>query len=666
MFPDRRRTRSLLLFSAVAIAAAACGDRTQLTSTLNPGDASRAAAAPQSGAKIKVKTLQLSSNTLSIDGPAVSGNVSLANSGSPIDGVSIRGQIVQGSATQQAMLMPLNCAGTPATLQGGSCDMTFNASVSSSATGTGTLAPGSAVFVLDVIQTVGSTVTVLATKSLTVNLVAPAAISSLTLNSTTLAIDGPSVGWTATLSNPGVIQKDVFMQGVIIQGSTQKGAGGATVTCGAAIGVLPPGTCTFSFTVTAANAAGGPGTLVPGAATFQLQLLESDGTTTTVLDTRIVAIVLVPNNRSTITSVVATPQNFAINGPSTTVTVVLNNSTGAPVSGLRLAETLMQDPTQRAAGGAPLSCGSGDGVLPTGDCTMTLPASASNSATGSGMLTANLAFLNVDLVQSTGSGDLTLDTKSYAVGLLPPPTPTITAVTLGSPYVVLNGGSASYSVSLGNQNINSFSNTILELAIVQGGNAPVNVGGGSVSCGAGTGVVPTGTCNTSGTFSASNSGTTLVAGSATLQVKLIQFSESFPTFDTKTVPITIVPNTPSIVSLQLQSTTITIGSFTNYTVTVYNPTASTLTIAFVQGEMLQGSTDRAAAGTNVTCAGSGDLPPGACTFQFIAVASNDAGGSGTLVAGGATFQLTFSVFNQSTNTTTTYDVKSVAVTLVNP
>jgi hypothetical protein len=663
MFPDRRSTRGLLLFSAIA--AAACGDRTQLTSTLSPEGASRAAAAPQSGSKIKVKTLQLSSNSLSIDGPAASGNVSLANSGSPIDGVSIRGQIVQGSVSRQAMLMQLNCAGTPATLPGGACDMTFNASASNSASGTGTLAAGSAVFTLDVIQTVGTTVTVLATKSLTVNLVAPVAISSLTLNSTTLTIDGPSVGWTATLSNPGLILKGVFMQGIIIQGSTQKGAGGATVTCGAALGVLPPGTCTFSFTVTAANAAGGPGTLVPGAATFQLQLLQTDGTTTTVLDTKTVAITLVPN-RPTITSVVATPQDFAIDGPSTTVTVVLNNSTGAPISGLRLADTLVQGAARRAAGGATLSCGADAGVMPTGDCTITLPASASNSAAGTGTLTANVASLNVDLVQSTGSGDLTLDTKSYAVGLLPPPTPTITAVTLGSPYVVLNGGSASYSVSLGNQNINSFSNTILELAIVQGGNAPVNVGGGSVSCGAGTGVVPTGTCNTSGTFSASNSGTTLVAGSATLQVKLIQFSESFPTFDTKTVPITIVPNTPSIVSLQLQSTTITIGSFTNYTVTVYNPTASTLTIAFVQGEMLQGSTDRAAAGTNVTCAGSGDLPPGACTFQFIAVASNDAGGSGTLVAGGATFQLTFSVFNQSTNTTTTYDVKSVAVTLVNP
>ncbi|HET7372838.1 MAG TPA: hypothetical protein VFJ20_05610, partial [Gemmatimonadaceae bacterium] len=268
-------------------------------------------------------------------------------------------------------------------------------------------------------------------------------------------------------------------------------------------------------------------------------------------------------------------------------------------------------------------------------------------------------------IQNTGSGDQTLDTMSYTVGLEPPPTPTITSVTLGTSNVILDGPATSYTITLNNQNINSFSSMILQLSIVEG-TTTVGVGGGNVDCGAGTGVIPTGTCTITGTFTASSNGTGLVTGAATFQVKLTQFLfPSITTFDTKSVPITIAPNALSITSLQLESTTITIGSQVNYTVTVYNPTNTNLSTVLVQGEMIQGSTDRGAGGTNVVCgAGSGVLPPGSCTFQFIALASNTAGGTGTLVPGDATFRLTLYVYDGTT--TTAYDVKNVAVTLVSP
>jgi hypothetical protein len=662
MLANRPGTRYLLLFSALA-AAVSCNDRTQVTNPLTAGYGNRSTAAPSQGGKVKIKTLQLSSNTLSIEGPAVSGNVDIGNSGTPIDSVSIRGLIVQGSASREASAKTnVNCAGTPATLPNGTCPMTFSASASNSGNGTGTLVPGAAVFELDVIQTVAGTETVLASKTLSVTLVAPATISNLVLNSTTLAIDGPSIGWTATLSNPGLILKGVFMQGEIIQGTTVKGAGGATITCGAALGVLPPGTCTFSFTVTASNSAGGTGALTPGAATFQLQLLQSDGTTTTVLDTKTIAVTLVPDH-PVITSVVANPQIFAIDGPSTTATVVLYNPTGAAASGLRLAETITQNTTQRAAGGASVSCGAGDGVLPVGSCTMTLSASASNSSAGTGTLIGQLAYLQEALIQNTGGGDQVLDTLSYAVGLLPPPTPKINSVKLNTTTVILDGPAVVDTIVLGNQNVNSFSGVNVSLSIVQGATT-VGVGGGQVSCGAGAGVLPTGTCTVTGNFTASSSGTGLVAGAARLQVKLFQFP-TFTTYDTTSIAITIVPNALSITNLQLQSDTITIGGSTGYSVTVYNPTNANISIALVQGEMLQGATDRAAGGTDVICGqGSGVLPPGFCTFQFIAVASNSTGGTGTLVPGAATFQLTLLVFDGTTNTT--YDVKDVAVTLVNP
>jgi len=665
MFPYRRRTRGLLLVSALA-AGAACGDRTQLTNPLSAGDASRTAAAPTNSGKVKVKTFQLSSNTLGIEGSSDAGNVSVANAGSPIDGVSIRGEIVQGSATRQAMLTQLNCAGTPGTLPGGQCDMTFNASASNSAIGTGILAPGSAVLVLDVIQTVGNTVNVLATKSLNITLVTPLGISSLTLNSTTLVIEGSAVGWTATIANPGSALHGVALQGYIIQGSTQRAAGGAQISCGGGLGVLPAGTCTFSFATSASNSNSGSGTLVSGAATFQLQLLES-ATTTTVLDTKTVSVTLaVPH--VTVTSVAANPQNFAIDGPSTTVTVVLNNATGASVSGLRLSELITQSlgPASRAAGGASLSCGAGDGVMPTGDCTMTLSASASNSAAGTGTLIAQLASLEVDLVQATANGDVTVDSKSVSVGLLPAPKPVITNATLGSQYVVLGGPSLSYSVSLNNQNVNSFTSVIVHVRLMQGG-VQFAITGGPVDCGAGTGVFPSGTCSVSGSLGVPASVPGLTLGDATIEVDLLQFTgSSFTPYDSKTIPVTVVANTLGIVSLQLESTTIAIGSFTNYTVTVYNPGSTSLSTVFVQGEMLQGGTDNAANGTNVICgtAGSGVLPPGFCTFQFTAAASNSGSGTGTLVAGPATFQLTLNIYDGTT--TTAVDVKSVPVTLVNP
>ena len=124
MFLDRRTTRGLLLVTVLA-AAAACADRTSVSSPLGPSEATVVTAGPQSSSKVKVKTFQLSSNSLGIEGAAVSGNVSVANSGLPIDGVTIRGQITQGAATREAMSMGVNCAGTPGTLSGGACNMTF-------------------------------------------------------------------------------------------------------------------------------------------------------------------------------------------------------------------------------------------------------------------------------------------------------------------------------------------------------------------------------------------------------------------------------------------------------------------------------------------------------------------------------------------------------------
>jgi len=667
MFPNRQsRLGLLLLFGSAAMAA--CADRTNLASPLGPPDASLTPAAPTNNVKVKIKTLQLSSNALGIEGAAVSGNVSLANSGPEIDGVSIRGEIMQGAATRQAVLMQVNCTATLGALPNGPCNLTLNASASNSADGTGTLTAGAAVLELDVIQTVGTTVTVMATKSLNITLVIPLGISSLTLASTTLVIDGASVGWTATLTNPGSAIHNVVLQGTIIQGTTNRAAGGTQIDCGGGAGVLPSGTCTISFVAAASNTNSGNGTLAPGAATFQLQLIES-ATTTTIVDTKTVPVTLISAaGHVTVTSVTVNPQSFAIDGPSTTVTVVLNNATGAPVSGLRLAELITQTlgPASRAAGGVSLSCGSGDGVMPIGNCTMLLSASASNSAAGTGTLAAGAATLEVDLVQSTPNGDVTVDSKTTSVTLLAPPRPVITDATLGSQYVVLGGPNLTYSVSISNQNVNTFTSVEVVVRLTQQNGVQFAVTGGPVQCGAGTGVLPPGNCTVTGALFVPATVQGLNLGAATIEVDLLQSTGfSVSPYDSKFIPVTVIANTLGIVSLQLQSTTITIGSSTPYFATVYNPGTTSLSIVQVQGEMLQGATDNPAGGTQVSCGSeaTGVLPPGFCTFQFVAVAENGSG-NGTLVAGPATFQLTLQLVNGTT--TTNLAVTSVPVTLANP
>jgi len=543
MLTNRQNARYLLLFSALA-AAVSCSDRTQLTNPLAPRGASRTAAAPPTSNKIKVKQLQLSNNTLNIEGPTVTGNVTISNSGTPIDNVTLRGTLVQGDASRLAVTTPLTCAGTLGTLPNTTCSMSFNVAASNGGDGSGTLVPGAAVFVLDVVQDVGGTPTVLATKSLNVNLAGAVAISSLTLESLTLTIGGPSVGWTAIVTNPEGTRQNVVLQGELFQGSTEKGAGGLSVTCGSAIGVLPPGDCTISFAATASNSAGGPGTLVPGDATFRLQLIETSGGTSTVLDTKTIAVTLV-----------------------------------APAA-------------------------------------------------------SHVAFTNV---------------------------------TLSSTYVVLDGPSVTFNASAENTTSTALTNMLVQANLIQGG-VVLATTGAFVNCGAGSGAMPAGSsCTASGNLTIASSIPSLTTGDATIEVRLVEFASTSTTYDTRTFAVTVVPNAPSIAKLQLQSTTIAIGSGTNYTITLYNPTNAALSIVALQADILQGAAQRAAGGTNVWCDPTGGtMPVGACTFLWHFGVSNSNGGTGTLVAGSATLRLRLLYFDAETRLTTTLDERLVPVTLTAP
>ena len=113
-------------------------------------------------------------------------------------------------------------------------------------------------------------------------------ITGVTLGSSTISIDG-STTYDAALFNPGSTLTNVVLQGYILQGATNRAAGGANVNCSGTLdGILPSGGCTASWHVIVSNSNGGSGTLVPGPATFQLDLIQG----TTILDSETASITL--------------------------------------------------------------------------------------------------------------------------------------------------------------------------------------------------------------------------------------------------------------------------------------------------------------------------------------------------------------------------------------
>ncbi|HET8624705.1 MAG TPA: DPP IV N-terminal domain-containing protein [Gemmatimonadales bacterium] len=283
MNPSHRvASASLLTFAALAIAA--CGDR------LAPTEPDQLSAKK---GKVKITNLALDSPTLSVGGPGTGFTATLQNAGDSRSNVLLEAEIVQGTTQRPGGSAPVTCAGPNGTLPSGTCTMGSVAAVSNEGPGTGLLVPGEARFVLRVVQA-GIT---LDEHNMGVTLVLSPRIASLTLASTTLVIDDETgTTYDVTVENAtGSSQSGILLQGEIVQGDALKGAGGFSTDCPPdhVIGVLPAGNCTMNLTANARNAAGGSGTLVPGAASFRLTLSQTVAEVTTVLDTETVPITLV-------------------------------------------------------------------------------------------------------------------------------------------------------------------------------------------------------------------------------------------------------------------------------------------------------------------------------------------------------------------------------------
>jgi hypothetical protein len=146
----------------------------------------------------------------------------------------------------------------------------------------------------------------------------------------------------------------------------------------------------------------------------------------------------------------------------------------------------------------------------------------------------------VDLKVSTRTGEHLVDSKRSPITLLPAPTPIITNVSLNPANFLLDAPASNYSVSLKNQNVNSFTNLSVRVSLSQGG-VPRVVTETPLDCGAGPGVFPQGGCTALGSLAAT-SDQSVTAGSASLQVELLQTSGGVTTtYDTKTIAVTVDP-----------------------------------------------------------------------------------------------------------------------------
>ncbi len=633
MHPQRRNAVPLLL---VALAVGACSEQTPPTAIPDGVNAAVTAAGPNNlTAKVKVKTMQLSANTLRIDGPSVTGQVSIGNSGLAIpEKVVVRAEITQGSASKQALNTPTQCSPASADsgkLPTGTCDMTFFASASNSAPGTDTpLAPGSATFTLHVVQTSDAGDTELASKSLLVNLVATPSIAALTIAPTTLTIEGPGATYSVTLQNPAKSLQGVLLQGYVVQGSTRRAAGGTLVTCNSSAGVLPTGSCSMSSLASASNNGISTPTLIPGAATFELYLLQNNNGVLTPLDTETVAITL---DKPIIGTLSLASPTVEINGALDDYTVRIQNAAG-PLSDVLLQGELVQSQpgglgttvtVTVAAGGTLVTCGGPPGYLPSGTCQMQSGFSASTSSAGNGTLQPGPAKFVLHLYKAPpNAAQYEWDMTSVDVELTSP-APTLTSVVPTSTNVVLSppaGLATSYVATINNPGVARFIVTLQ--AEIKQGSAVRAAGGRNVTCGGNItlGVLPSGSCVQTVPISAFNSNGgigTLVPGPATLEVSLNWFNGTTSVLlDKKTVDITLVTGV-SITDISLEATDILVGGSTNYTVTFNNSFATTLSNLGIQGYLDQGSiTSFGAGGTTVTCSGqpAGQLAPGTCTMSF--------------------------------------------------
>jgi hypothetical protein len=408
------RTASAVLAAAIIAAALGACDNTLNSGATSPEAPRRGLVAQfDTSNSWAITDMSLSSKTLVLGGPLVGYTATVVSSLARFDGLSVHAYIVQQNVRHDVGVQTLPCGP-------GTTSCTFTGAFTASG-GSGLL-PGAAIFELQLIDAQGA---LLSTRDVGMTLVSTQTISALNLSSDSLVLGGPLTSYKATIQNPDSTLSGVGIQGWVVQTGAnvaRRAAGGAAVQCGSATGVLPTGTCTLSSVLVASNSTAGTGTLVLGAAIFELDLVVNG----TVLAQRTVPVVLTSGaSIAGLSLSFGTTDTLLLESPSVPYFATLRN-VGAKLSSISLEGWVSQGTTRRFAGGTPVDCGGGSGVLPNGTCSIQSQFVATNNTSGTGTLTTGAATFELRLVDASGAVLSTATLPLYLIdGPLqsPPPGP---------------------------------------------------------------------------------------------------------------------------------------------------------------------------------------------------------------------------------------------------
>jgi hypothetical protein len=381
------RARGAVL-AAIMVALAACDDHLDPNSPSPRARLQDVQAQVDTSSSFYISEVSLSGKTVIIDGAPATYTATVVSLTQSFTGLTVRAYFVQQHVPHLVGDQGLPCAF-------GNSTCTYTSSIKAPAG----LLPGGAIFELQLLDASG---VVLSTRDVAVSLAAGQTISALTLSSSSLVVGGPLTSYSTTLQNPDSSLAGVAVQGWLVQSganNARRAAGGALVQCGSGSGVLPNGTCTLSSVIVASNSTSGTGTLVPGPATFELDLMVNG----IVVAQKTAAVSIVAGvSISGLNLASATSDTLLLEGSSATYTTTLRNI-GSSVSGISIQGWISQGTARRFAGGTPVSCGSSSGVLPNGSCTFSSQLAASNNTAGAGTLSTGSATFELQLVDNIGT-----------------------------------------------------------------------------------------------------------------------------------------------------------------------------------------------------------------------------------------------------------------------
>jgi len=427
MYPFAPTRARLATLAAFVLAFTACDNQINPTSPAPHARQQNFQAQLDTTSTFSISEVSLSSKTVVIDGPLVAYTTSVISLTQSFKGLSVRSFFVQQQVRHQVGDQGVPCAP-------GSSTCTYTNSVQ--ATG---LVPGAALFEQQLVDPSG---VVVSTRDVGVTLVSGETISGLIPTSTNLVVGGPLSSYSATIQNSGSSLSGVAVQGWLIQSgvnNARRAAGGQQLLCGAGsgVGLLPTGKCSTFGIIVASNSTSGTGTLGPGPATFELDLIVNGA----VVSQKTTAVTIVTGETiASLTMASATSDTLLLEASGASFTTTLKNI-GSSLSGVSVAGWINQGTTRRFAVGTLVSCGSTAGVLPNGSCVMSLQFVASNNTAGTGTLSTGDAKFQLQLVDVTGT---VLSSASVALYLIdgplesPPPLPSSDRVLGVTPVITFH------------------------------------------------------------------------------------------------------------------------------------------------------------------------------------------------------------------------------------